>query len=697
VRTSATDTRYVNPSGDSCPETTLSTEFIEPPARFVDSGNEGRLIPTLRDAAQTRDPYEILARSAAAFFSAQNPAAGSNAQEDEELGNALADLAVTGRRTYCLLAHPPLTPLHELQVAGAGSHIDLGTPPYTASELVTKVGGLLAPLLPAPASPAQSDSAVNAALDRAFTTAWAIRGPVAERKATRAALGWIAVSGEDDMPHRPVNVPGPPFEQYEIPVTVPATGSHPELTLQTRFLIASPAAPASPRTPHTLRELPPDPEPHVPDGDNVILFLHGHVSGAEEALTVIPLIHLAGLARDARLSIVSVDLPNCGYSESFDHEKVATSSATQWPSGPIDREPIRTPVLDFIEDFVIAFVDALDQITPIKDRFSGVIGGSLGGNLGLRLGRRSPMPAWLDKGIVSWNAASVWDAMVNDHIKSQAPGKCMNSWEASEFDDSRRSYFHEVYDTVVIPIVVPVTQPELWYRPGWEPCKRLHITGSRRARREVYSTNLRKWHWRVAGEQLIFSHVDRVDRWDNTSPWRYELNVVKHLLIGSAKDNFPGSNIFDATRNLAALMTATPGTGLFLSNTGHSVHFERPRFLAGEILDFLPWEEAPLQTPTEVLSLEITAVYREIKIFRRRPRYGRILAVSGTNHTKNEPFSFLVRECVDFIEFGCEVFVAQADGGRKPVHVVRKGGVRPYIATDPDASGENNLLSLAAG
>jgi pimeloyl-ACP methyl ester carboxylesterase len=684
------DTRSVNPSGDSCPETELPAGFIEPPARFVDAGNEGRLIATLRDAARTRNPYEILARSAEAFFRAQNPEAGSVPQEDEELGKALADLAVTGRRSYCLLAHPPLTPLHDLQVSEAGSHIDLGTPPYTATELVAKVGELLAPLVSA--SPTQSDNAVNAALDRAFATAWALRGPVAERAAARAALGWIAVSGEDDMPHRPTNVPAPPFEQYEIPVTVPATGSHPELTLQTRFLIASPLSPAAAPPPHSLRELPPDPEPRVPEANSVILFLHGHVSGAEEALTLIRLLHLAGLARGAKLSIISVDLPNCGYSESFDHETVATSSRTQWPSGPLDREPIRTPVLDFIEDFVVAFVEALDQITPFTDRFSGVVGGSLGGNLGLRLGRRRPMPGWLDKGIVSWNAASVWDPMVNDHIKSQAPGRCQLSWEASELDDSRRAYFQEVYDTVVIPVVLPLTQPELWYRPGWTPCKRLHITGSRLARREVYSSNLRKWHWRVAGEQLIYSHVDRVERWDNTSDWRYERNVVPHLLIGSRLDNFPGSNIFDATRTLADLMTATPGTGLFLSNTGHSVHFERPRFLAAEIVDFLPWDPAPQQVPTAVLSLEITAVLRQIVFFRRKPRYGRILAVFGTNHTESVPFALTVSECIDFIDFGCEVFVARADGSRAAVHAVR--GVRPHIATAPDASGENNLHSL---
>ena len=54
----------------------------------------------------------------------------------------------------------------------------------------------------------------------------------------------------------------------------------------------------------------------------------------------------------------------------------------------------------------------------------------------------------------------------------------------------------------------------------------------------------------------------------------------------------------------------------------------------------------------------------------------------------------MVAECVDFIEFGCDVFVARADGGRTTVHVVRKRA-RPYIATAPDAIGGNNLLSLA--
>src|SRR3954469_12090097 len=101
-----TDT--IRPPYEPCGDHTMPAGFVDAPARFVDAGNEMRLIPELRDAAATRDPYEILARSAAAFLRAQNPTAGSLPSDDEQLGNALADLAVSGRRTYCLLATPPL-------------------------------------------------------------------------------------------------------------------------------------------------------------------------------------------------------------------------------------------------------------------------------------------------------------------------------------------------------------------------------------------------------------------------------------------------------------------------------------------------------------------------------------------------------------------------------------------------------------
>jgi hypothetical protein len=104
------------------------------------------------------------------------------------------------------------------------------------------------------------------------------------------------------------------------------------------------------------------------------------------------------------------------------------------------------------------------------------------------------------------------------------------------------------------------------------------------------------------GEQLIYSHRDRVDHHDNNTPWRYELNKVRQLLVAGDKDNYKGtlnfaafSNIFDNTRSLSELMAHTPGRSLFLKDTGHSIHSERPRFFAGKIVNFLVLSEPALK------------------------------------------------------------------------------------------------------
>jgi len=42
-----------------------------------------------------------------------------------------------------------------------------------------------------------ADLAVTRMINRAFQSAWALRGPDLIRRNARNALGWIAVSGED--------------------------------------------------------------------------------------------------------------------------------------------------------------------------------------------------------------------------------------------------------------------------------------------------------------------------------------------------------------------------------------------------------------------------------------------------------------------------------------------------------------------
>jgi pimeloyl-ACP methyl ester carboxylesterase len=187
--------------------------------------------------------------------------------------------------------------------------------------------------------------------------------------------------------------------------------------------------------------------------------------------------------------------------------------------------------------------------------------------------------------------------MVNNEVLRQGPDGSMAKAKEDETHDSRRRYFSRVYDESVAAgtpasILVPQAQPYFWYRDDWEPCKRNHIAASRSVRQEIYNADFRRWHWRVAAEQVIYSHIDRLDHHhdnnpQNTNPYRYELNMVRQLLVAGQKDDDPGLHIYTSMRDLAAKMN-TPGTSLFLLNTGHSIHFERPKFLAGKIVDFLP-------------------------------------------------------------------------------------------------------------
>jgi hypothetical protein len=343
---------------------------------IIEASQFGRLKTSFRDAARREDPTRNLTTAAIRFL------------DGDPWADAYADLAVTGRASYEAFTRAPLTDALLFEAVRAAR-----------------------PTLPT----ATIQNAVTHVLDRAYQVAWAMRGPYPQRAAVRRTLGWIAVSGEDDSPHRPVNNACAPYPQYEIPVTVGL------ITVKTRFFIASPprdpACIASSGLPLPRRTLPDEGSPCVPAGDRVLLFVHGHSSSAEEALPVIPWIHQEGAKRGVSFSVISVDLPSNGYSEMIEHTDVAPSTSTTYPDDVTadQSRPINTPILTFIEDFLVAFVNALEPYTPIKNRFAGVIGGSLGGSMGLRLGRRADLDAlpWLANGTVSWSPASVWEPKIH--------------------------------------------------------------------------------------------------------------------------------------------------------------------------------------------------------------------------------------------------------------------------------------------
>jgi pimeloyl-ACP methyl ester carboxylesterase len=529
---------------------------FDPPTKFV-AGSEGRLIQPLRDAARTRDPTEILARAASEYHKASREPSDAEKEEKRQFAQALADLAATGRAAY-----------EALQNGLDTTALRNATRQRLTAESV-------------PASNNEIQSAINKALDRVYAVAWALRGPAPQRPELREPVGWIAVSAEDDTPHRPVNMPDPPWEQYEIPVS--AGG----ITLATRFFLASAEEPTIAQIAPQNRQLPPDPTPGIPADHEVLLFLHGHSSGAEEALDIIPRIHAEGLERGKKYTVVSVDLPNNGYSETFDHTFIAPTSATTYPKLPTDKGPIKVPVLDFIEDFAVEFAVKLRSVTGFQTaKFAAWFGGSLGGNLGLRLGRRDlSAEPWLGHAIVAWSPASVWMPKAQHLIDYLAPKDCLDKCAEAETDGSRAAYFKQVYDKwPLFPIIKP--QPEYWYRDNWE-LKDFHVEMSRVARREIYNANYRRWHWRVAGEQLLFSHFDRVTHDDDTTPLRYELNTVRTLLAAGEADNYFGTKIYDNTAKLARLMVNAEGRLLQVADSGHSIHVEHPRFFATEIVKFL--------------------------------------------------------------------------------------------------------------
>ena len=222
--------------------------FFRAPEQFVDAANENRLIAELRGRATIRDPNVVLAHAAAEFLRADRTAAGEARAAMVDRATAFADLAVTGRLTYDRFRNA----LNLVAVEG-------NTRQRLAGEAVRP-------------SDDGIRTAMDRALDRAFTVAWALRGTVAQRAALRLQLGWIAVSGEDDKPHRPVNVPAPPYEQYEVVVRTPI-GRRLELGVATRYLVASLEEGPVASTGIAPRRAPHDLIPHIPADHEILVFL----------------------------------------------------------------------------------------------------------------------------------------------------------------------------------------------------------------------------------------------------------------------------------------------------------------------------------------------------------------------------------------------------------------------------------------
>jgi pimeloyl-ACP methyl ester carboxylesterase len=579
-------------------------DLLDPNAATLDcsatNNTDGRLTPVLREAAQVRDGNKILLR-VADLVAANYAAPGSTSQD---LITAMTQLAVTGSSAFAAWSAAPTQDFSQYL-------LQKGMPPAAAATASQQI---------------MSD--FNAAQR-------AVRSPDAGINGTTLRQGmknkWIAVSGEDDPPDYPVNVDIANYPQYRVSVTVPTPqGVNSSMNVSIRYIVAS-----------SQGASPVPAKPSIPPGNEVVLFIHGEGSRAEEGLDFISALFSVAAATGRSFTVVAFDQPSCGYSTMVPHLSVAPAPPTSGVGGVIDTSSFAgSPILDFVYNTIIAFVETL--LIPFGNPITAIVGGSLGGHMALRLA--ASQKNWV-RNVIAWSPASVMDhdfplgitvlkqfLGFNPSQRLLADPVLAGRWsdgpsppwpQSPEASGSRGEFFTKVwckatfdphdfdYATVAADLVAAgigplgsfiaslpgpgtavaaavaaaltavilglptvAAQPQLWYSNSW-PAKPTYILESRLDRREVYNTNFRQWHWRICQEMIGYT-------FDALAP---NINKPLLLMVGE-QDNFALVEFFKNVSAFAAALTGPAQGGLTIQNTGHSIHNERPYFLAHQVVNF---------------------------------------------------------------------------------------------------------------
>ncbi len=589
------------PDEPIAPRTTISAGYLTGPPDLLDPDalpmdcsaktTDGRVASALRTAAQDRDGNKILQR--VADLVAGNFASPGSTSQD--LITAMTQLAVTGSSAFAAWSAAPTKDLT----------------PY----LIQK------------GMPAAAAATANQEIMSDFNAALrAVRSPDAGFNETSLRQGlkydWIAVSGEDDSPDYPVNVSIAQYPQYHASVIVPTPqGVNSSIEISIRYILAS-----SQGTPAALDQ------PTIPPGNEIVLFIHGEGSRAEEAADFIPALLSLGASAGRAFTVVAFDQPGCGYSTMVPHLSVAPMPKTSGVPGVLDTSSFAgSPILDFVENAIINFVEV--ALLPFGNPITAIIGGSLGGHMALRLA--ASQKDWV-RNVIAWSPASVMDhtfllgfTILGDQLGPTLSQRLLTdpvlaglSTDA-ECADSRSNFFNRVwctptfdptvYDVGAVatsltawgvgPVGVAIAgvpgvgalgtglvtgiitaailglptvdkQPQLWYRDSW-PSKPTYVSEARLDRREVYNVNFRHWHWRICAEMIGYT-------FDALLP-----NMTKPLLLMVGEDDdYPLVDFLGNVKSFATGLTAPAQGGLTIQNTGHSIHNERPYFLANQVLNF---------------------------------------------------------------------------------------------------------------
>ncbi|HVH71939.1 MAG TPA: hypothetical protein VNB49_12605, partial [Candidatus Dormibacteraeota bacterium] len=375
------------------------------------------------------------------------------------------------------------------------------------------------------------------------------------------------------------------------------------LNVRTRFMIAHAHPPQGAERASCVSAagtVPADRTPVLASDAEVFLFINGMDGRLEEAMDLTHELHKLGKKRGKNYTVIAMDLPTAGYADNIDPNKIAPLTASGRAGGGVDglgfaaNNGYVVPIVDFTENFVVSFVNTLNKYVPVATHIKAVIGGSLGGNMAFRLGRPRPDAPWVNT-VVPWSPAAIWPSLADDPLSrvGLAVPWYLAGGEPSfavESPGARRSFFFGGFDwnNMVLgkfPIAGGAPQAYYWSREGW-PCKKLGVRLARIDRYETYDHNFRLWHWRLAMEQMLFSQRNPTPGSNPAHPQPLYLSNTKRMLLLCGMDDI-GGNLCEDTREVAANMKMTPGRGMFLKTTGHSLDSERPRFLAEQIVNFL--------------------------------------------------------------------------------------------------------------
>jgi pimeloyl-ACP methyl ester carboxylesterase len=650
--------RYFTPPSDLLDNTLQISQPGAPADAAMYTFPDGRLIQELRNFAATADPAASLSASIFYFFmeyvfvnapqvfpatvggifqggpftfdltSAINAYPGGGI--DTSLGNMAAALTPAGGENPVLtafntgdFARKGLA-LADLAVSGANSQAMFisnwspGNPPPMLEEITWDLEPMIefwmtnADALNLPPLALNGGdwndlawSLADRAFDRALGVLEALIGsslsPMVRR---RFEMEYIAVSGEDDLPLVPVNVPRVPGPQYttQVQTSFNSLGQAFNNTTNTRFTIATSVAGAeaeifNPDLGFMVNTSAAEMLAQIGDNSLFILFIHGHMSRIEEGSDLIP--ELLALASPGQpITVIAMDLPGMGYASCPLDTTVQSLPNQNFPAPQDISYPGNFPHLKFIETFITAFLEQLQL--PHLD---GIIGGSLGGHMGLRLAMGGTVPT------IVWSPISIepsvdqlpWIVGVMTAWQFLGVGSfstgTANSPEvvaaASSGSDSRYNYFNSVFASpavVILGLTVSDPQPVQWYRrqSDFFPSNQMLMQDSSLDRMEIYREAFRLWHWRSAYECVLFSFMD-------TDPFtgipRYLQVTAPLMLCAGARDNYcPTPNLLFWTAVFAQLLASSPlptPPAMFPLDTGHSIHNERPKLLASAVVNFI--------------------------------------------------------------------------------------------------------------